>query len=373
MSPFDLPKRTTTLTNTYTPNFNDPRVRERTEKALTWCGEMKLSKRPLCISTDNLRKVFGNYSQPGLSQWLYSNLLTQTGMYAVGSHTFSYSLKQHGYEKVHRLMGIAMPTAVFIAQAKYAAIISDEEQIEYKDYGGRRWHPVQNMRREDRRIAFAGWYDYDIDACAPSLIYQYARTLAREEIEFPALARLIRDKANVRQHIANLIRADVSVAKELLQAYFFKAYVAPNEFCSVYRMMKKRRSTFNAFKADEFIVALQADMRKVWALIRDEYRRECAELGVKPTLIRGKLRNAKYIQLERAVMDAFESFFPDGRVPGILMHDGFMSRKAVPIDELVAHVQAKTGYSIRLKMERFGAATGEAVNDVDGTVKPEAA
>jgi hypothetical protein len=373
MSPFDLPKRTTTLTNTYKPNLNDPRVPKKIAKVLEWCGELHLARKPKTYTAKKLIGIFGNYAQPGLSQWLYANLLRQTGTYAVGKHAYAYSLKEEGYLKLYAMIDKQPPSAVAMAKVVYAKILSGEALPEYSDEGGRRWHAMQNLRREDRRALCPGWYDYDIDACAPTLLHQYVLRFVENSTRFPALARMAYEKSSVREHVANLIKLDVDAAKQLLQVFLFKGHVTLRDDCAVFKAMERSTSAYIRFVNDPYLIELKAELKEMWRILCKRYRDECKLKGNPTTLRYGKLRNRIYIELERQVMDAFASFFPTGEVPGVIMHDGFFTMNEIPADELVAHVQAKTGYAIKMKMERFPLSSVEAVNDPDGTVKREAA
>lgn len=346
--------------NRYTPNLRDPRTQKRVQSVLDWCESLLLNKHARSINHKTLRKVFGNTGR-GLGRWLYSNLLIQTGSYAAGSYSFSYLLNSPGYEKLHGLLGQDVPTSASVACAAYADIISGTEIPQYVDHGGRRFHPIQNLKKKDRKIIFEGWWDYDIDACVQTLVYQYALAAYfaanghAVASPFPAVARLIESKNEMREHIAAVTKLSVDKAKELIQLLFFRAMLSPHSESSMYRLMNEDRLCYERFKNDSFVKAFRADARRVWmwAIQRDKSERAAATFADGIARPHPKKvtqhRNAIYIMLERKVMNAIEDWFPNGVLPGILMHDGFMSMQDIPVEVLERHVKETTGYNIKLK------------------------
>lgn len=166
---------TTLCLNTYTPNINDPRIKRRISTVLEWCAPLLVTKKRVrSIHNSEIRKVFGNISKP-CGRWLYSNLLVQTGSYTPAHHSYSYRLNEAGYDKLCALMDVQTATSAEVAAELYAAIISGDEAAVYTDKGGRRYHSIQNVRKEDKKVIFSGWWDYDIDSCAATLAHQYAR------------------------------------------------------------------------------------------------------------------------------------------------------------------------------------------------------
>jgi hypothetical protein len=75
----------------------------------------------------------------------------------VGKRSYSYVLNESGYEKLCAMAGIETRSSVEVAVERYSSILSGEVLPEYNDNGTRRYHPIQNLPREDRRVAFAGW------------------------------------------------------------------------------------------------------------------------------------------------------------------------------------------------------------------------
>lgn len=88
-----------------------------------------------------------------------------------------------------------------MAMELYGPIILGEVTPVYTDKGGRRYHPIQNVRRDDKKVIFSGCWDYDIESCAATLVHQYARQHYRwvnpetADEPFRAVARYVKEKA----------------------------------------------------------------------------------------------------------------------------------------------------------------------------------
>ncbi|MYM81793.1 hypothetical protein GTP44_07455 [Duganella sp. FT50W] len=359
---------TTLCLNTYAPNIKNVRVLNRIKDVLDWCGHLLLrKKKPRSIHHSEIRKVFGNASKP-LGRWLYSNLLMQTGDYAAGHHSYSYALNEGGYERLRNMVGLSTVTSAEIAMELYGPIIRGELTPVYRDKGGRRYHPIQNIRRDDKKVVFSGWWDYDIDSCAATLVHQYARQHYRwvnpetTEEPFPAVARFVEEKASVRQHLATVAGIPLEKAKELSQSLLFLAPLTPHHRCSIFSLLGDDRIRLQRLKQDTFVKQLIVDLKKMWHYAmggdqRERGLRQFAGVGVaSPPDSKSKYRQAIFIALERKVMDVIHDWFGTEQFPGVLMHDGFISRRDVDTHALESYLLDTTGYEIRLKKELLGLA-----------------
>ncbi len=358
----------------YKPNFNDPRIKKRAVEVLAWCDELRLNRKGKHVHHDKLLKVFGNYRQHGFSQWLFANLLSQTGKYQPGVSSFTYKLKEAGYRKVHERLGTTPPTELQIVQAVYGQILSGDVSPEYHDTGDRRYHPIQNIQRAIRKQAFAGWWDYDIESCAPTLIYQFAK-LGYEAVHgngstdpFPAVSRLIHDKVTVRAHLAKLLGLDLQGAKEILAALLFRASLAPSPNARVFSALGGDEVRFQTLIHDEFVIQLRTDVKSMWGYARHQQLKEKELAGIwtrsrkvkKASQVRMKL----YLSLERRVMDAMLAEFTSTNLSVVLIHDGFMSRKRLDVIGLEKAVLDKTGFVIRVSEAELGK-TDELEDKID--------
>jgi len=341
----------------YKPNLNDPRLKSRVKIVLAWCDKFLLSKRPIPVNHESLREVFSNTSRnPG--QWLYSNLLFQTGTYVVGKKCYQYSLNQDGYRKIHDLFGIEMRCPHDVASEKFSDYVSGAEPIPYRDSGDRRYHAVQNLKRDLRTKVFSKWWDYDIDACAPTLLYQYVsegRGDGWGEKWLPTIRRLAFEKDTMRKHVQELIGLEEKKVKRVLNAIFFKAVVAPHSASTVFRDLGQSEELLYRLKNDAAVKTLRREVRFMWELAHNRYSVDHASMVDiwkkirTPPASRSKQRNAIYRMLERQVINAMEEILPASLLGCVLMHDGFMLKDRVDVRKLETVVRQRTGYSITLK------------------------
>ena len=183
-----------------------PRVKARIEGVLQFCKPYLLLRKPTPISSAVLTKAFGNQNSPQAAR-LRAMLLVQSGTYQPGVKSYSYTLQRDGYAKLAALIGMALVSDVEMARELYGGIAAGKEAPEYTEptKGARRYHAVQNLPKTLRAEVFKGWFDYDIEAAAPTLVYQFACGVHRKyeptktAAPYPAVQRLVDDRTAVRQ------------------------------------------------------------------------------------------------------------------------------------------------------------------------------
>jgi hypothetical protein len=350
------------LLNPYIPNLGDPKIKRRVSAVLEWCGSLLNDKRPRPIHNSVLTKVFANHQRnPG--RWLYSNLLQQVANYAVGKRSYSYVLNVDGYLKLHKLVGLEVRGAAEVAKEMYADIVSGVKPLDYVDRGDRRYHAVQNLKRHVRSEVFAGWWDYDIEACAPTLLYQYV--CHEKDAEWgakwlPTIRRLVHEKDEVRQYVGVLTGLDEKQTKRLLNALVFKAVLAPHSACSTFQILRQDVELLYRVKSDPYIRALRREVRHLWELVATrhlvEQNRRLLWEGRTAAALKStaSLRMAIYRKLERQVIDAIEVALPDARLGCVLMHDGFMLKERVSSAVLEHEVLKQTGFAVKIKEAFIG-------------------
>lgn len=353
--------------STYQPNFNDPRVHARVETVLAFCKTMLIQRRAKPISSKDLTKHFGNQNSK-LGGRLRYKLLQQEGTYAPGSHSYSYSLKQAGYAELAASIGQEVQTDVGVARELYGEIASGAVAPQYTEptIGARRYTPVQNLPKSLRAQVFKGWFDYDIEAAAPTLVYQLACKIyrglypAKTEQPFSSIARLVEDRTRVRKHVADITGLDVPTAKGVVVALLFGAKLVPHQKQAIYRLVGMDWSIIDQLKADPFVSAFRREARSMWqfVLMDETAKNGRARVNGGPVVLKAatksKQRMAVYLRLERQVIDVVETLLQNDRSVPVLIHDGFMVRSRIDVREFERAVQEKTGYSIRLAESQVG-------------------
>jgi hypothetical protein len=353
--------------STYKPNFADPRVTARVRLVLEFCKPMLVQKRARRISSAVLTKTFGNQKND-LAARLRYKLLQQEGNYAPGQHSFLYTLKRDGYAELAAAIGHELPGDADIARELYGAIADGVEVPEYSEpnAGLRRYSGFQNLPKVMRAVLFNGWLDYDIEAAAPTLVYQLACRVhhklypSKAGTPYPSVAQLIEQKGEVRQHVAEITGLEFSAVKTLLAALFFQAPLVAHHKRATYRIVGFDAEVIDRLKADPFVSAFKRDVSAMWAgVLTDDTVNNGLALFRDGKLVpkaesKSKQRMAVYARLERQVMDVMESVLAaDGMVP-LLMHDGFMVRCRADANRLVEAVREKAGFVIKLSESRIG-------------------
>ena len=356
------------LTRTkYALKPDQSRVRARIQKVLAFLKPYLLNSKPKSIKSAVLTKVFGNQTSAQAGR-LRSMLLIQSGTYKPGVKSYEYSVNRDGYERLAAMIGQSVPTNVQVATELYSGIATGAKVPEYTEptAGARRYHAVQNLPKAIRAEVFEGWFDYDIEAAAPTLVYQWASQVfhrlspTKTGTPFPSILRLVEDRTSIREHIAEITGLDMPTAKSVLIRLFFGAGLVPNGKQAIFRLVNRDRDLIDRLKADPFVSAFRREVSLMWKLVlTDENSRNgvqafrTGKVTPKP-LTRGKQRMGIYLRLERRVIDAIDDALQvDGFVP-VLIHDGFMVRGRIQRERIEREVQARTGFLIRLAEAEVG-------------------
>ena len=361
--------KTTSLTlSTYRPNFTDPRVLSRTTAVLEWCKPLRLQKKPKTVSSAELTKMFGN--QKGqFAAYLRANLLAQSGTYKPGQNSYSYSIKRDGYTKLASAIGLTVKGDAEVACELYSGIASGLDRPEYSEptKGARRYHAVQNLPKKLRAEVFKGWYDYDIEAAAPTLVYQLACEIwsrhgfPNDKTPYPAVARLVKDRTEVRKYFSDLTGLDPVTVKQVLIALFFGSKLVPNKKRAIFRNLNQDSEMVQRLKADEYVRAFCRDVELMWldVINFDNAKKGMAVFRgesepVKKPSTKAKHRMAIYLELERKVIDVVQSELSSQGVVPVLIHDGFMTKGRIDKSGLEGVIEQKTGYRVRLSESKVG-------------------
>lgn len=361
-------KSPTLVRSSYKPNFTDPRVKARVEIVLSFCQPLLLVSQPKPIHSAALTAIFGNQKSK-LAERLRAKLLIQSGAYKPGTKLcYSYSINRAGFADLAAAIGWTVKSDADLARELYGAIASGKKVIEYSEPtpGARRYHAVQNLPKTLRAELFKGWYDYDIEAAAPTLVYQLAVKVyqrlkpTKTDAPFPMIGSLVEDRTSVRQHIASVTGLDMTTAKSIVVRLFFGARLVAHNKQAIFRLVDSDREVMERLKADLFVRGFRREVAAMWSLVlNDENSRNGMQTFrtgrvIEKAASKGKQRMGVYLRAERQVMDVVEAVLrADGIVP-VLIHDGFMVPKQVDRHRIEHEVGTHTGYRIRLAEAKVG-------------------
>lgn len=368
---------------TYQPNFNDPRVINRIRHAYGFTRAV-ISEQPHRWSTRYIDRYFGQ-QQTALSKWLRRQLLIPT------SHSYSqttgqtkeYKLNIKGANYVRDILLGLDPqdqnqqennfdfdwqhiekinydydvVLRFIRQEWHDELTN--RNFVYKDKSHRLWHPLQNVRRQQRTQALADYdlcYQYDIECAAPTLIHQHAqRQEDPMDLYLFALRRYINSRQQVRQELAQALEVDIKTAKVIVNALFCGARIGLGQDFAISQLLDNDAAKIQYLKQDEFIQQLRADIKTCWLYIQQSMPR----IGItdkrnKHRLlpISSKQKWQRYFDLERTCVNAIRNYLDQTQNRYFLEHDGWTCERQVEISELTDFVYNRTGFDLKFELKK---------------------
>lgn len=366
-----------TGTGQYIPNFDDPRIRKRVEKALGWslgCVRGEPREMAKCWIDANLGQ-----QQNALGAWLRAKLLVcRDSRYFFGndvSKCKEYSLNQAGWDEVGgMLLGIeesntAEPMQrdgngkksrdMELVHAWARQSYKDEletKQFQYEEKEcARLWHPLQSMTKEAKAHIWRHeglGFNYDIKACAPTLIMQHAQQLGFDEW-LEGMKEFLSDPTAFRRHVAQVASYDyidykqAKKVKALINAMFCGAKLGANKDFALFQLLDGNREVVKQLQNDAKLMLLKDDIRRCWRVIETSMTTFRNKNGRKLALS-SKQKWRRYFDLERKVLNAVRVYLDKRGFKYFLEHDGWRTDKEVDIEELQEHVEFQTGFKIQI-------------------------
>jgi hypothetical protein len=229
--------------------------------------------------------------------------------------------------------------------------------FDYKEKSDRLWHPLQWVKADvrDEVLRDAGLtYSYDIQACAPTLIHQWAQRQPDPMDEWlPAIQSYLADRVTFRQHVMKVGEIDEKQAKVIINALFCGAKLGANRDFSLYHVVDQDWHRMMRLRLDPLITELRENIKTCWDAIEPGLPR--VEVMSKKT---GKMRkmalNSKrkwgvYFDLERRVLVVVRDYLKAGSNAHFLIHDGWSTQRPVDAQDLQEVIYQKTGFSVIIK------------------------
>ena len=375
----------------YTPNFNDPRVKNRIRHAYGFAVGA-LSQKPQNWSTRYIDKYFGQ-QQNDLGKWLRHKLLIVTNnRYSMDSGlTKEYVLNVQGVECIRNILRGVVTDDTHVSQLydntleQHNNELFDNEivykfvqkeygnelankQFTYVDKSNRYWHPLQNIRSGHRRRIFAEYnlcYQYDIVASAPNLIYQHSQQIpyicnndgkylqGPMDLYLFALCSYLNDRHSVRNKLANNLQVDIKTAKVIINALFCGARIGHGIDYAISKLLNHDLCKIEYLKQDQYINELKDNIKTCWDYIKPTMTRiGITDKNNKHRLlpISSKQKWIRYFDLERQVMNQVIKYLDLTNNNYFLEHDGWSCTDIINTNELSDFVFANTNF--RLEFEQ---------------------
>lgn len=355
--------RSAATKSTYTPNLTDrykARTLRRIKMALGF-SMARLNHVGREVYSRDITEAFGNCTKP-LSMWLRQNLLfcvdDSFAFNTANSHCKMYALNHRDAKLVRQVLEQAEGRKYSDPElvAEWAKIGHEAElsnlQFGYyeREHCARLWHPLQNMRKAIKPVFWRSVglpHNYDIQAAAPTLIYQEAMRLGTK----PAvvLECFLNEPTDFREYLGEVAGINSKTAKEVLNALFCGANLGANHKFDLFHVLAKDERKVELLKADPLLAALREDIARCWNTIKAAMPEAFALDSTEAR--ESQLKWRLYFSLERQVLDAICAELERLEVKHFKEHDGFRSEKDIDLCSLEAHVLSSTGFSVRIVKE----------------------
>lgn len=378
------------MDGSYEPDWTNGHVQKRLKKVLQWAAQYTIGKHgsvvPLHLSAKGfdtptgrvpgLNDIFGPKGN-ALGDYLRKRLLhTASRSYVPGKASRTYTVEAAAFNELSAKLKTpedkssqAQPSSLDASSASLQVLIERHAEelrsgvFKYRDSSNRLWHPLQNLPRAAKGSFWQRHglpFDYDIQACAPTILLQLAEQAGVPPILVEPLQGYLEDREGFRAHVATLTGLSIPEAKSLINSLFNGAKLGANPRFSSFQALGYRTESMEALRADQRVKDLQRAIRVVWKQIEGARRldsrltMEQVLAGVQRVDFRLKTAQRKwslYFQHERQVLDAIKQFAQDRQITIFSEHDGFRASREVDLAELQRFVEARTGFRLQFELK----------------------
>ena len=343
----------------YQPNFSNKAFRKRALKAIEFCETYLRPNKAQWLSSLYLRRpeVFGSNE---IGTYLKHRLLicVMKG-YRVSKENSKgkckeYVLNLDGLNELKQGLGLVTQTnRQSILHPKIQKHLNEFESGIFKTTTKhhREIHPCQNIPSLIRELAMSevGYrYNSDIEAAAPTLLYQHARLKCSLRQELPAIEYLLTNKNQVRQRLCRLLDinadSDRKAVKRILTGMFMGMYISKRWDSDCAQLLSHRTVLIERLQKDLYIQRLRKEIRIMWSSIR-------THRGL-TTRLNPKLKADIYFELEREVREVAKRYCKSNEIKFYPEHDGWRTNEIYDVGYLESLIKIQTGYQVRIDWTR---------------------
>jgi hypothetical protein len=234
--------------------------------------------------------------------------------------------------------------------------------IQHADTGGRLYESnhLQGITRHIRSVALAGHWDYDISNCHFSLIAQAVEPYG---VEIPTIRKYLLNKKYYRQALQTTLQSVTSARvnpKHVKEAIISLAYGASLTYSPSLAELFEDSSVYNAFRQNSWVQQIAAELTKCRNAILSRYplrgsRRQVTNaMGLRRSFPKGEDKKALSFVItgmEARILDAVLQRWGSEIV--LCIHDGWVARTRIPIDEMELEILRMTKYRVRIEGGRI--------------------
>ena len=367
----------------YTPNLNDPRIIKRMRHAYGFTRAVMSVDKSTRWATRTIDKYYGQ-QQNQLSKYLRNLLLICTNHnYKQNSHIVKeYRINPVGLNYLRDVLGknhhtITLPS-ISPSVLQVTEIDTDEvfdyelvseycyrefgEQLQtlqfiYEDKKDRLWNPLQNVKKiyKHQLLAENGLiYHYDIQCCAPTLIYQYSIKCGND-LYLPNLLNYLDNKNTIRNHIASQLEIPDNITKIIINALFCGARIGISNKFAISKLLNHDIARITWLKEDPYITELRNEIKICWNYIEPHTTIRYSNKNNKrrKLAMNSKIKWGVYFRQERLVLDTVRKYLQTTNNNHFLEHDGWVTSNIIDKNDLQQHIRDTIGYDIRLDMTKI--------------------
>ena len=387
--------------NSYTPNFNDPRVIKRLKTAYGFTVSVISLTKPKDWAKVYIDAHLGQ-QQNQLSQWLRDILLIcKDHSYSVDAHiSKKYIRNGIGCEYIKQVINhkttldyqswlkeneydlIDVKGDDFIKINSYHTAVDkcivnhfiDQEyghqlrtgEFTYTDKSNRYWHHLQNTNKEIKEPVLASYgynHHYDISTCAPTIILNLALAKGIDPNKIQTILDYIEHKSYIRTELAKHLNLPLKSIKILLNALFCGARIGVGSRFQLSKLFDNNRAIARSVKNNQWIIDLRKDIAACWKVIEQDLSVRYVEIkdeNGKPVIdySTGEIKMRKlpldcrtkwdvYFTNERKILNSaigYMKSISDNRF--FTEHDGWCSSIELDLNELTSKIKSDTGLDI---------------------------
>ncbi len=250
---------------------------------------------------------------------------------------------------------------------KLISLLFNSTQIKYKEGNTGRLYQqsdcnLQACPSELRKVLLSGlgYYDYDIENCHYSILYQL---LLKNNIDanlFPVFKKYIEFKRDFREKLSKEFEIDLTTTKDILSALVNSG--ATNYKSRCFTGLKYEHIKDKILSNDTF-VSLKKELKIIRMIIQqlyvkgDEVVNEIGKILELKIKTEGKKRNLQKSKImshilhgyERLILDTVCNKYNDLLV--LKIHDGWILRKNIQRKDIIDEIKIKTGLNVSLSKD----------------------
>ena len=346
----------------YKPNFGDKRCQKRYWASIHWAIRF-FGRGRRQIAARILEKKIGRISNP-MTRYLHYYLLEVVDAHysPVAHKAKKYRLNIQGVNYLRaRLEGTYIglfrdfalredstdKTWVHDQILKTHKMIVDEYRdqiltgtLDYRYQNNRFWHELQNIPKDTRRQELdriGVKYHYDIQCCAPTLLYQYSRQLGFKK-PTPVFDFMLEHKDIFRQELSDLCRVDGDQIKKIVLGILQGGRISPRLESHIYtNVLKYDIGAVYRLNREVLVIQLKKELYNMWLVIKKHHKWHKAS---------PKNKSRIYRQLEEQVIRSIEKYLKIRSIGNLLIHDGWSQTQRLDILDIQDHIFNQTGFRV---------------------------